>query len=254
MINHLYDIFRKWSYTDGRNKNSIWVFSDPHFGDAESMGFRGEGFPVNDEMVKRINSKVGRKDTIIFLGDIGDVEYVKKVRGYKVLIMGNHDKGASNYKREIKSVEKLYAMPMRIELPYTFDQYDESEAIRLKVKGDFPKCEYVQSKFVEVDNHLFDEVYEGPLMVSERLILSHEPIEGMPFLFNIHGHIHSKDYKGNETHMNVCAEAIDCTPVNLISFMANGGLGNIKGIHRITVDDATKRKSKRKPKRKGDGV
>ena len=236
MINHLYDIFRKWSYTDGKNKNSIWVFSDPHFGDAESRALRGEGFPDDAEVVRRINSKVGRKDTIIFLGDIGDIEYVRKVRGYKVLIMGNHDKGASNYKKEIyRDVKWGTEFPENL-------SYDD--ILRLGYK----EVEATPAGFVfekVTNNGLFDEVYEGPLVVSEKVILSHEPIQGIPFMFNVHGHVHNKDFKGDETHLNVCAEAIDCTPINLISFIAGGGLGKVAGIHRETIDYATKRKAKR---------
>ena len=125
MNKHLYDtIATNWLRPTG---NSVWIFSDPHFGDFDSMRFRhlikvpdkkdyfsrfkdGDIFETyetfiskeiakaNEELIKKINSKLNKNDTIIFLGDIGDVECIKKIKGYKVLIMGNHDKGASNYK------------------------------------------------------------------------------------------------------------------------------------------------------------
>ena len=55
-----------------------------------------------DEQVDRINKLVHKNDTLVILGDVGDVEYVRQLRAkYKILIMGNHDAGSTNYKREI---------------------------------------------------------------------------------------------------------------------------------------------------------
>lgn len=217
MVNHLYDIFKHWTYVDGLHKNSVYLIGDPHFGDEEMKTLR-TNYISDDEQVKRINSKVGRNDTIVFLGDIGDLEFIKKIKGYKVLIMGNHDKGASNYKRT----------------------YQTGHLEPLENGGNL----YVTDT---EDNHLFDEVYEGPLMINDRVILSHEPIfPTIPFLFNIHGHVHNKNYKGDDHHLNVCAEAIDYTPINLINFIKSGNISHIDSIHRLTIDGAVKRKNKNK--------
>ena len=88
----VYEIFKeKWF------NQSVWLYSDPHFSEATV------NYPTDEEQIKNINSCVGRKDTLIILGDVGNVECVKQLRGYKVLIMGNHDTGASNYKKQIHS-------------------------------------------------------------------------------------------------------------------------------------------------------
>lgn len=204
MHKNLYDIFKNW-YHGGQ----IYVYSDPHFNDSEANSLRTR-YIGDDEQVKRINAKIGKNDTLIILGDIGDTDYVKKLRGYKVLIMGNHDKGASNYQRIVNSSSAL------------------GSAERL------------------YDNRLFDEVYEGPLMISEKLILSHEPIIGLNFAFNIHGHDHNKATYFDYYHMNVCAEHIDYTPVCLKHIIESGKLSRIKSIHRQTIDDATEKANKRK--------
>lgn len=94
MYKHLYDNFKHW-YHGG----SVYFYSDPHFAD-EEMKYLRKNYIGDDEQVKAINKKIGKNDTIIFLGDIGDTEFIKKIRGYKVLIMGNHDKGATCYKRK----------------------------------------------------------------------------------------------------------------------------------------------------------
>lgn len=184
MYKGLYDSFAARWYHGG----SVWFYSDPHFADEEMKHLR-KNYIGDEEQVKRINSQIGKNDTIIFLGDIGDVTFIKKIRGYKVLIKGNHDAGATNYK------------------------------------------------------DYFDEVYEGMLIIGPKIVLSHEPVF-MPFLFNIHGHDHYGIYASN--HFNVCAEHINYTPVNLSSMIKSGMFKNVADIHRYTIDDATKRKAKRK--------
>ena len=133
---HLYPCFQHWPGT-------VWFYSDPHFGDAQLKQYR-KGI-TDEEQVKRINSKVGKNGTIVFLGDIGDLEFVRKIKGYKVLIMGNHEKGATNYQRKVEILEQEY-----------FNPY----------------CSIIKK---QNDNKLFDEVYEGTLQISPKIILSHEP-------------------------------------------------------------------------------
>lgn len=94
MIPGLYKVFNeRW------NGQTTWVYSDPHFGDKE-LAAGTPGRPSDEEQVKLINSKVGKKDVLIILGDCGDPAICAKLRGYKVLIMGNHDAGRSNYERK----------------------------------------------------------------------------------------------------------------------------------------------------------
>ena len=92
------------------------------------------------------------------------------------------------------------------------------------------------------DNLLFDEVFEGPVMLGEKLILSHEPVD-VPWAFNIHGHDHAGAKRKN--HLNVCADVIGYTPVNMNQFMKSGALSHVETIHRDTIDKATERKAKR---------
>ena len=120
--------------------------------------------------------------------------------------------------------------------------------------------EYIKSKYIPVqsksrpvqaldnvwyrDNKLFDEVYTGPLFISDKILLSHEPID-FPYALNIHGHDHNnKDFVDN-THLNVCAELIDYTSVSLKSIIESGMLKNIDSIHRVTIDRATENKNTR---------
>lgn len=223
---------------------SVWLYSDPHFSDVESYRFRGlledsdmaDGKLADkvrslDEMqIRNINRKVTNNDTLIILGDVGNVECVRELRGYKVLVMGNHDKGASNYQREVK---------------VTFDSTLLSPADSILFKHGINADEVVRRYSKTIDNGLFDEVYEGPIMVNDRLMLSHEPIELPEFMFDIHGHVHSGQSESNNSK-NICAEFIDYSPVNLCSMLEHGLLKDVTNVHRHAIDNAKSRKGKRK--------
>lgn len=182
----LYDIFReRWE-----RFQTAHIISDTHFGDKDLQA-NIKDRPNDEDYVKLINSKVGKNDLLICLGDVGDIECARRLKGYKILIAGNHDAGMSNYK------------------------------------------------------DIFDEVYAGALIVGEKLILSHEPVD-VPWAFNIHGHVHSGVPMSDERHFNVCGEARKCyEPVNLNQFMKAGFMSKIQAIHRNTIDSATERARKR---------
>ena len=191
MIKSLYPCFQHWS-----EKGGVYLVSDTHFKD---LNRKYMGYYISDEdQWYIINDTCHRFDTLIHLGDIGDLSYIKRLRCHKVLIMGNHD----------QSIEKM--------------------------------------------EHYFDEVYSGPLWISQKLVLSHEPIdiqswswiegEGSNIAFNIHGHDHggeTKDYY----HLNICQNIYGYVPLNLNQFIKSGRLKSINDIHRVTIDIATERKN-----------
>ena len=234
MIKTLYSPFRKWT-----EKGTLWIYSDPHFSDPDMVELR-KNYIGDDEQIARINSKVGKNDTIIFLGDIGNEEIIRKIRGYKVLIMGNHDKGASKYKRVVTRMS------------FDRDQYAKDEVHDIaskkhpgwKIDIQKDRAGNLYLWVVTADNGLFDEVYEGPLFIAEKLILSHEYID-LPFAFNIHGHEHR--YIHRDCHLNVCAEHIGYYPINLDREIKNGLLSKVESIHRQTIDRAVERKKNDDP-------
>lgn len=236
-IPSLYTVFQeKWN-----KYQTCYIISDTHFGDKE-LAAGQPNRPDDEEIIKNINSKVGKIDILLHLGDVGDIEAVKKLRGYKILIMGNHDSGASNYKRQVvkgiydkdKYTKEQAIAEMRIKYPNWKITFDEDWAF------ESPFERWV----VSADNMLFDEVYEGPLMISEKLILSHEPVD-VPWAFNLHGHIHDSKHKNDKRHFNACAEAIDFTPINFNQWMKQGHFSRIETIHRTIINSATIRKAKR---------
>ena len=176
MYKSLYEAFRPWY-----NGGDIFFYADPHFGDVNAQAWRNDNIS-DEEQIRRINKTVGKEGTIVILGDIGDPEWLARIRGTIVLVLGNHDKGASRY-------------------------YD-----------------YV----------LPENVFEGPLFIGPKILLSHEPYLS-PFYINLHGHTHGEiQLDGNG--LNLCAEHIHYTPVSMKRIRACGALGSIPDIHQFNKD------------------
>lgn len=236
----IYDMFQHWA------NQTVWIYSDPHFGDKDlECGVCNR--PSAEEQMRRINAKCGRKDTLIILGDVGNIECVRKLRAaHKVLIMGNHDSGATKYKREIKTLifdqDKYTREEVRDLMVAEYPDYGISIEESWEFHAPFKRW------VVKIDNRLFDEVYEGALIVGEKLILSHEPVE-IPWLYNIHGHDHAGHKRKN--HLNVCSDVIGYEPINLTQKLKSGLMSAVTTIHRETIDNATKRKAKRGGKKIG---
>lgn len=220
----------------------VWIISDPHFGDEElEAGIPGR--PSADELVKAINQKCGKTSALICLGDVGDLSYVRKLRAQtKILVCGNHDKGVENYKR--KTVSRV------------FDTHIFSkEQAMATAKAEYPDYDIVdvdeghqfRSPFIywriEMDNRLFDYVFEGPLMLGEKIILSHESIPSITWAKNLHGHNHGGPIESDKYHYNVCLDVQNYQPVHLASYL-KGGLADIQPLHRTIINKAIERRRK----------
>ena len=88
-------------------------------------------------------------------------------------------------------------------------------------------------KFGDIVEHYdkyFDEIYYGPLFISKKILLSHEPIN-LPYVINIHGHVHNGKFHDEHQHsFNVAANIINYKPINL-KHIINYPFGNIPTIH-----------------------
>lgn len=187
MIPVLYERFQDWC-----KNGSVYIISDTHFDDDDCIKMDPNWMSPEDA-VAILKKTVHKCDTLIHLGDVGNLEYMKQIKGHKVLIMGNHDTGVTKYKE------------------------------------------------------VFDEVYEGPLMIGEKLLLSHEPILGIDWALNIHGHDHSGRYI-DKFHLNMASNVCGFKPMSLGEYVKKCGLSKIKSLHRDTIDNATERKRKRTKK------
>lgn len=244
MIDSLYEPFKKWS-----EKGSVWLISDPHFND-EDCKLMNPNWIEPDDYIKVLNGLVFKNDTLVCLGDCGNIERFKELKaGRKILIKGNHDdRGDSYYKRK----ETTFW--------YEKSDYETLKDINNHLKTQFPneKITILDGKewdgwrhfdkwIVTIDNNLFDEVYSGCLFIAPQILLSHEPIYGLKFCTNIHGHEHNGIYyyadREGGRHLNIAADVIGYQPVSLGKLIQAGLVYGLPTIHRIVIDKATENKA-----------
>lgn len=104
MIATLYEPFKRWS-----EGGSVWLVSDTHFDDADREYM---GYNISErEQIEILKKRCHKNDTLICLGDVGNVEYFKELKCYKVLVMGNHDEAPSKFQEQFNEV---YAGPIWI--------------------------------------------------------------------------------------------------------------------------------------------
>lgn len=84
---------------------NVFFTSDHHFGHKQIINYESRPFidveQMNEVMIERWNEVVQPADTLFHLGDFSflnkaaTAEIVKRLHGYKILILGNHDRGRS---------------------------------------------------------------------------------------------------------------------------------------------------------------
>ncbi|UQZ37314.1 phosphoesterase [Paenibacillus sp. PK3_47] len=83
--------------------SNVFFTSDHHFGHKQIIDFESRPFKSAEEMdramIESWNSVVGTQDTVFHLGDFSFLNLeatrgiVNALNGYKILILGNHDRG-----------------------------------------------------------------------------------------------------------------------------------------------------------------
>lgn len=233
MINTLYPIFQRWSKT-----GSVYLISDTHFYDKDRDII---GYTITEqEQIDILKKQIHTQDTLIHLGDVGDTAPLEKLPCYKVLITGNHDGGITKFQQK-----------------YTIINLDDLTDKEILLKEKNHEIDYWNYNFQAPfkrgykNNNLFNEIYTGPLLISQKIILSHEPLSinlyatNQPVIFNIHGHDHSGNYYQDEYHLNICQNIFGYEPLNLKKFIQQGLLNKFVSIHQAAIDYQTKRKNEK---------
>ena len=83
-----------------------WITSDTHFYHKNIIRYANRPFKdvkeMNNEIIRRWNSVVGKNDIVYHLGDFSfgnrrqKIEILSKLNGRIILLKGNHDRGKSN--------------------------------------------------------------------------------------------------------------------------------------------------------------
>lgn len=219
---------------------NVYICADSHFEDHDMREYFNH--PSAEEKVKKINSVVSKQDALIILGDIGTRRYVKDIRAKaKICIMGNHDSSANNLKRQIyhsKYDADVYTLDGARE---DFEKYHSRESLYIYYTEDWDIQHMPFHYYTFIgDNKLFDLVFKGPLIIGEKVILSHEHI-AVPGMYNLHGHHHSPNWQDTPERMCLCMEKINYTPLNLKKLLTDGRLKNIESLHHQTIERAKAR-------------
>lgn len=206
MNKFLYPCFNKW-------RGSIWFIADTHFGDIKTEKLRNVSA---ETLVKNINKKATKNDTLVILGDVGNIEYVKQLKaGYKVLILGNHDKGASNYQKTINNrlFDEVYEGQLSIRKNIVLSHEPVNFPFALNIHGhDHSGTDFKNYVLINYDADM-----ESQDMTKNYLEV----------------------IKANKlTKFNVCAEWVGSMPVSLKTILQSGILKNIDDIHRLAIDKA----------------
>lgn len=227
----LYDCFKHWMQYD-----SIWLYSDPHFGDEQSQGFRKRRFNyevTDDEQVARINAKVGKKDLLIILGDVGDVSYISKLKaGYKVLIQGNHDKGKTIYQRTIvdgkdnRLFDEVYDGKLQIRKDIILSHEPVNDEFCFNFHG------HKHPSIDETKKTNFQKWYEK--MTTDPFIFKCGDLDSQAMALILSQSLYLGYTKDN--HFNCCAEMIGFTPINMKEIAMSGVLNDVVDMHRKVID------------------
>lgn len=152
----------------------IWFIADFHFGHHKVIEYCNRPFKTTTEMnnalIKNYNSVVGGNDIVYILGDLSflntesTTQIVNTLKGFKILIKGNHDP---------------------------------------KTNSGYRKMGFI-------------EVYDKPIILFDKYILSHEPIEtNYGDMINIYGHLHNNVKNDDLNKFCVSVEKIDYKPISL---------------------------------------
>lgn len=167
--------------------------SDLHFGHANIIQYCNRPFASVDEMnaalIERWNDTVSDDDTVYVVGDfaMGKIAETlplgKQLKGYKILILGNHDRPFDNWDKWIDRYQEV------------FDEVIPGQITQLFGRP-FAICHFP----FEGDSH------------DEDRYVDHRPIDyGYPL---IHGHVHDA-WKIKDNQFNVGVDVNDFRPVHI---------------------------------------
>ncbi len=160
-------------------KPKLFFISDTHFSQINKVRTKefmiGPADQTDHEYIKNWNSVVGKNDIVYHLGDFGNYNIIKQLRGNVILICGNYEM------QDIKNSN--------------FETFKQN-LINLGFKD------------VVLDGIVLDKKTLGI-----PIYLTHKPENTKSNMFNLFGHVHSlKPLKKNG--FNVCAEYHNFTPLS----------------------------------------
>jgi calcineurin-like phosphoesterase family protein len=98
---HLWNAIPECQHPVDITEGKVWIWSDLHFGHTNVIKYSDRPFNdaqhMDELMIKNFNDLVGPKDISVWVGDVSfrnsalSKAIVRRLNGYKILIVGNHD-------------------------------------------------------------------------------------------------------------------------------------------------------------------
>lgn len=96
----------------------IYFIADTHFGDNNILNYENRPFlsvdKMNKELIDNWNRVINETDKVYVVGDFGTVEYIKKLKGIKYIVKGNHDTESNDFYRQ-NGFKEVYDKPIILE-------------------------------------------------------------------------------------------------------------------------------------------
>lgn len=154
--------------------------SDTHFGQIRTLEYSKPPFKnieeMNQTIIRNWNKIVNKNDLVYHLGDFGDLNYIEKLNGNIILILGNY---------EIKYMKENFNNNFN-----EFKKYLISLGFKDVIK---------KGKIIKLPNS------------KEKIYLTHKPTDCKETLFNLFGHIHNL-CKVKKFGLNVGTDCFNYTP------------------------------------------
>ena len=168
-----------------------WFTSDHHFGHKNIIKYCNRPFDsvedMNRGLVSLWNETVAPEDTTYVIGDVFLCktklirETINKLNGYKILIMGNHDKSPNVMKTLFDEVHYKYNYNLPDGTPVVLQHHPNEERDYLQIHGHVHSGEPVQRNRINVcvDLHDYRPVslqYIEQAFAAQKFIISKEKL------------------------------------------------------------------------------
>ncbi|WP_181566271.1 metallophosphoesterase [Helicobacter monodelphidis] len=215
---------------------NTFIVSDTHFGHQkilEKEPHRFDDLSSKKEVFKRLrkrwNNLIQDNDTLLHLGDlIGDKgkKYIKKLKGHKYLILGNHDIKEQNFsviqQSDFCIIHGLCLLvPQKQEILEQMQFFlnnlpIEQQSLLSAVVADICGIRILFSHYPLFDRYPNDNRFIAIKEILEKLF------EISQCAMNIHGHTHSHDTFDNRC-VNACIDKTDFMPIRLKDLLSKEG-------------------------------
>jgi calcineurin-like phosphoesterase family protein len=141
-----------------------WLIADPHFGHSAIIDYESRPFKnieeMDDTIIKNWNELVKNKDKIYLLGDFcfhygkeKTIALIKRLHGYKILIIGNHDYNRSNSWWSEVGFSEVSRYPILVDDFYIFSHqpcYLNQNMPYINIHGHMHGTKMIGNKYISV--------------------------------------------------------------------------------------------------------